>query len=267
MKSAGLSAFLLVFLTGCTFSLDWFREYRAQRAADNRDFSVALPLLNQLMDTHSEDEVGLRMARQGARVAHLDAKDYSSAVKFYRFIVLRSDNQVERKEAQRAIAHIYFENLQDYDQSVVEFEKLLKLSNTAEEKFRYRLNLAKAQLALNNVGQALTELNVLLDGKPSPEGVYEIKALKANALVANKQMNEATVVWESILKEFPERSRKENVGLNLVVIYEEMKEFDKAIAVLESMRSEYPNPAFLNQRIERLKERRYNMPGAQGLKR
>ncbi len=256
-----------LFCGGCTFNMDWLRQYRAQRAIDQRNYATALPLLQMLVDHHPEGGRGVEAARTGARAAHLDTKNYPLAVKFYRYLVMKSDSPEERKGAQRAIAHIYYENLQDLDQSVIEFEKLLKLENTPDEAFRYRLYLAKSQLGLNNVEQALTELNVLLENKPPADGVFEIKMLKANVLVANKQLNEATGLWESVLKDFPERSTKDNVAMNLVVVYEELKEFGKAITVLESMRETYPNPKFLDQRIERLKERQYNLPGAQGLKR
>lgn len=254
-------------LSGCTFSLDWIRQFRAQRAVARQDFATALPLLQQISEVHSEDERGLKAARTGSKVAHFDTKNYPLAVRFYRHLVLNSDSPDERKMAQKAIAQIYYENIQDLNQAVVEFEKLLKLANTPEETFRFRLNLAKSQLGLNNVDQALTELNVLLENQPPADGVFEIKMLKANVQVANRQLQEATQTWDSLRTEFPERSAKENVGMNMVVVYEELKEFTRAIAVLESMRDEYPNTAFIDQRIERLKERQYNLPGAQGLKR
>ena len=90
--------------------------------------------------------------------------------------------------------------------------------------------------------------------------------LKAQTLVAAKKIPEAAALWELIMTTFPEKSKKENVALNLVVCYEDMKEFGKAIDVLERMREGYPHPEFLNLRIQRLKERKENMPGAKGLK-
>ena len=259
--------FSSLLLSGCTFTMDWLRHYRAQRAIARSDYASAFPILQEIVEIHAGSERGLDAARMGARAAHLDAKNYPQAVKFYRYVVLKSDQSTERKEAQKAIAQIHYENLQDLVQSIIEYEKLLKLENTAEEAFRFRLNLAKSYLGLNNIDQALTELNVLLEEKPSAAGVFDIKMLMANVMVANKQLREAAALWESIRTEFPERSAKENVAMNMVVVYEELKEFSKAIAVLETMRTDYPNPEFLDQRIERLKEREYNMPGAQGLKR
>ncbi len=259
--------FVSVFLGGCSFTMDWLRQNRVQRAMARSDYASALPILQEIAELHSETERGLEAARTGARAAHLGAKNYPQAVKFYRYVLLKSDEPSERKEAQKAIAQIYYENMQDLSQSVMEYEKLLKLENSADEAFRFRLNLAKSHLGLNNVDQALTELNVLLEKNPPAGGVFDIKMLMANVRVANKQLREATALWEAILTEFPERSAKENVAMNMVVVYEELKEFNKAITVLETMRANYPNPKFLDQRIERLKEREYNLPGAQGLKR
>lgn len=268
MKSAAfvLTALSLT-LSGCTFSMDWLRQVRAQRLIGQQDFASALPLLQKIVEHQPQSERGLFAARQGARVAHLDAKNYPSALNFYKHLILESPDPIERKNAQRSIAQIYFENLQDFDQAVIEYEKLLKLENAPDEAFRYRLNLAKSHLQLNNSEQALNELNYLLEKSPGNEQIFDIKMIKANVQASNRQLTEAATTWENIMKEFPERATKEKVGLNLAVCYEELKNFDKAIEVLEGMRASYPEPDFLDKRIERLKERASNQPGAQGWKR
>ncbi len=251
-------------LSGCTFSMDWIRYLRAQRAIMKQDYGTALPILKKIVDENPETERALNSSRQGARVAHLEAKNYPLAIDFYKHIVLRSEDANERKSAQSFIAQIFFENLLNFDQAVIEFEKLLKLDNSPEEAFRYRMNLAKSHYQMNNLDQAVAELNVLLEKKPDQDKIFEIKSMKANILTSLKQVTEAAAVWEEILKEFPDRSAKENVALNLVVCYEELKEFGKAIEVLEGMREGYSNPQFLESRIARLKERKENLPGARG---
>ena len=107
----------------------------------------------------------------------------------------------------------------------------------------------------------------LLGASSAPDEVYEAKGMRANILVARKRPAEAAVAWSELLRDFPERAKKENVALNLVVAYEEMNDFGRAIETLEQMKSEYDNPDFINARIERLNQRRSNLPGAQGLKR
>ncbi|NJL24459.1 MAG: tetratricopeptide repeat protein [Calothrix sp. SM1_5_4] len=267
MKRLGLLALTLISLSGCTFSLDWFRFIRAQRAVMRHDYPAAIRIFQMIAENEPDSPQALSAARQGARVAHLEAKNYPRAVDFYKQIVLRSPDVEERKSAQRYIAQIYFENLLDYDQAVIEYERLLKMDNRPEENFRYRLNLAKAHFQLNNLGQSMTEIDVLLSQKHGEDEIFEAKTLKANIQMANKQLAEAAETWEGILTQFPERSQKENVALNLVVCYEELKEFGKAIGVLERMKPGYPDPDFVDLRIERLKERKANLPGAQGWRR
>lgn len=261
-----LAVLLFLSLSGCTFALNAIEDFRADRYVAKGDYTAAFKLMKKVISHDPDGPRALKTARLGARVAHLEAKNYATAVEFYQLIVLSSDDVEERKSAQRFIAQIQFENLLDYDQAVTEYEKLLKLEVTPEERFRYRLNLAKSHYALNNLDQTLAELDQLLDQKPDNDGVFEAKVLKANVFMARKSLTEAAVLWQNILDEFPERSKKENVAMNLVVCYEESKELGKAIEVLEKMKTDYPNPDFLELRIQRLKDRKQNLPGAQGFR-
>ena len=266
--SRSLLTFIFGFyFAGCTFSLDWYRQYRAKAAIEKEDYSTALTILQKIMVANPDSAQSLDAARLGGQVAHLNAKNYALAVDFFKHVVVRSPDPIERKTAQKNIAQIEFENLQDFNQAVLEYEKLLRLDNGPDETFRYRLNLAKSQLRMNNIDQAVTELDILLSQKHTPDEIFEGRVLKANTLVAAKRINEAAGAWQEILKEFPEKSKKENVALNLVVIFEEQKEFSKAIEVLQGMREGYAHPDFLDIRIARLRERMGNQPGANGLKR
>ncbi len=262
-------ALSVVLLGGCTLSFDWFHRIRARELIRAGEYPKALEILRDVRDRNLDNSKSLEVSRLGGRVAQIDAKNYSLAIDFYRHLVLRSENPKERVNAQRLIAQLYFENLQDYTQAVFEYEKLLKLSLPPNESFRYRLNLAKAHFQLNSLEQANHEIEALLAMKKlEPDEIFDAKMLKANIEVASKNLHAAAESWSQVLTEFPERSKRENVALNLVVCYEEQKEFGKAIEVLEKMKAEnYPNPEFLDIRIARLKERKTNMPGAQGLRR
>ena len=262
----GAWIFLALTLSGCTFAINKLHDYRIDRAIMGGRYTPAFDLLNRTIDEDPDGPRALVASRKGARVAHLEAKNYALAVKYYQHLVLRSEDPEERKTAQRFIAQIHFENLLDYNQAVTEYEKLLNLDVTPEEGFRYRLNLAKSHYSLNNLDQTLAELDTLLEKSPPADGVFEAKVLKANVFMTLKRLPEAATLWQEILNEFPERSKKENVAMNLVVCYEESKELGKAIDVLEKMRADYPNPEFLDIRIQRLKDRKLNLPGAQGFR-
>jgi tetratricopeptide (TPR) repeat protein len=258
--------FVVLTSGGCTYCLEWWQNYRIEKAIEHHDYTWALGQLQNTLESDPDSPRALAAARLGARVAQLEAKDYALAVEFYKGIVIRSPEVDERRVAQKSVAQIYFENLQDYDQAVIEYEKLLKLEQRPAEAFHFRLNLAKSHFQLNNIDQALNEIDVLLAHSKFPAEVFEAKVLKATTLIAAKRQSEAAQLWEELLKEFPEKSQKENVALNLVVCYEDMNEFGKAIEVLERMSATDAHPEYLKLRIQRLKERKANQPGAQGLR-
>lgn len=254
-------------LAGCTLSFDWLQIMRAKRAASGGDYASAVGLLETVRSRNPDGSKSVEAARIGARIAQMNAKDYVAAVQFYKHLVMRSEDVEERRKAQENVAQIYFEQIHDYNQAVYEIEKLLKQELPPNDAFRFRLNLAKSHFELNNLEQAGNELDLLLARKLEPDQIFDTRLLKANIQVAGKNLAAAAGTWEEILKEFPERAKREKVALNLVVVYEELKDFNKAIETLEKMKDDDPNPGFVDLRIERLKERKINQPGAQGWKR
>ncbi len=254
-------------LTNCTFKIGWFDQYRAQRAIKNQNFESAVVILSSIIQHDPDSDEALKAARLGASVAHFEAKDYVHALEFYKQIVLSSPDVEERKTSQKYIAQIQFENLNDYNQAVIEYEKLLRLNLGPAEAFRYRMNLAKSYFYLNDTEQTLIEIDMILNKTILPDEAFEAKVLRANTEVAAKRNKEAAVMWKNILEEFPEKSKKEKIALNLAVVYEEMNDFENAIEVLNSLRDGSPHQDFLDLRISRLKERMDNQPGANGLRR
>jgi tetratricopeptide (TPR) repeat protein len=258
---------MVLALSGCTLSFDWLQIFRAKRAMATGDYASAVGLLEKVRIRNPDSPKSVEASRLGARVAQIDAKDFPSAVQFYKHLVLRSEDVEERRRAQENVAQIYFEHLQDYNQAVYEYEKLLKQNLPDPEAFKFRLNLARSHFELNNLEQAANELDTLLARKLEPDQVFDVKQLKANIQVAGKNLPSAVQSWEEMLKDFPDRAKREKVALNLVVVYEELKDFTKAIETLEKMKPDDPNPDFIDIRIQRLRERQINQPGAQGWKR
>lgn len=254
-------------LTGCTLSLQKLEFYRARTLISAKKFESAIRNLEKVINNDPNSPVALQAAALGAPIAHLEAKNYQAAVRFYQHVIYKSPVPDVRLSAQKSIAQIFFENLHDYDQAILEYENLLRLKLPDDEIFKYRLNIVKSHLQLNNLEQAFSELDSLIKQSPNRGDLYEAKVLKANIFISNKKYMEAAAVLSEVIKDNPERAKKENLHLSLVVCYEDSKEFGRAIEVLEGMRGWYSHPDFLDLRIKRLVERSSNQPGAQGWKR
>jgi len=264
MKRLGVLLFVAVI--GCTPSFQRWQYSSAIHLAEKKDFPQAVDRFSRVVKRAPEHPLALEAARRGARIATFETKNFPKAAEFYRHLVLYSPDVKERISAQKSLAEIYFDKLMNYDQALLEYSRLLPLVGDAEQS-AYRMAMAKAHLNLNNLSQALIEIEELVTKKISDDIRFEALELKGNLLQTAKRLDEAIAVFEQLMKEFPQRAQNDNVGMSLAVCLEEKGDFKRAIQVLEGIKGHYPTPDFIQVRVNRLKDRMANLPGAQGFKR
>lgn len=257
---------ILLSATGCNISFQRWQFGSANKLAEKKQFKSAVDLYSRVMRRGPTHALAIEAARLGARVATYETKDYKTAAEFYKHIVLYSTSDEERISAQRALTEIYFEKLLDYDQALIELSHMIPLLPAAERP-TYQLMVARSYFNLSNFSQALIEVDELLNNRLSKELRFEALLFKGNLLQAAKRLDDAIKVFTSLRKDFPERAERENIGMSLAICYEEKSELGAAIAVLEEMKKTNKNPDFIQVRINRLRERTANLPGAGGLKR
>ncbi len=265
-KIRRISSLLIVFLGihGCTFSFESVEYRKAQRNIKGNSLDRALFHFSRILKKSPDSDLALESARTAARIATLQQGDFLRAVEFYRHIVIYSPEPAERKEAQQRIATIFFQNLNNYEQAIVEYNKLLKLPHSPTEAYQYRLNVARSYFQLSNFFQALVEVEELLEFNLNDDQLFEVSLMKGNIKLTKKELDQAVKIFTELKDQFPERSRAEHIGINIAVTYEELGDFAQAISILEVLKNDYPTPEFIELKIKRLEERQANQPGARG---
>ena len=110
---------LVLFLTACS-SQEEGDFKTAQKNISQGKYQVALGYLDRVIKRNAHTEFPLEAAREAARISFFELKNYDKTIEYHRFIVLHSPSQKERLESQKQIADIYFNNLQNYQASIVE---------------------------------------------------------------------------------------------------------------------------------------------------
>jgi tetratricopeptide (TPR) repeat protein len=264
-KSISLIFFSLLF-AGCHFSSLSLEYRRGKKAYEQKDYKEAIKHFNRVILREPESRQALDSARQGARIAFFDIKNFSEALRFYNHLILYSEVSTERTDAQKRIASIYFENLNDYPRAIIEYNKLLALKNPDSETIDFKLRVAKSYFYLNNFYQAQTEVESALKLAAESPQRFDLMLFLGNVYYNTKKIDEAVKIYQELMQKFPNRAKAENVAMNIVVCYEEREQFEKAIEELMVIREEYPNPEFIDLKIQRLKERKANLPGSRGLR-
>lgn len=233
----------------------------------NNNFKEAIISFKQSILLNPNGKYALLSAKEGSKIAYYELKDFESAIYFLKNIVVISNSHEERIAAQRQIVSIYFTNLNDYKNSIIEINRLLSMTEDQDEKEKLKQNLARSYFYINNFIQAESEAEEVIRTGKDQENIFQMLALKGNIYLAKKDIQQASEVFHDILKKYPDKAVKENIASTLAVAYEEMKDYKKAVEVLESMKKYHETPEYIDLRIKRLKQSEKNQPGARGLRR
>lgn len=238
---------------------------RAQATAARGHFRTSLTYFENVLLRAPTSPSALAAAREGTKISLLDLKDHKKAIEFSRHLVHYSPDPEERISAQKQIASLYFDHLQDYGRAVIEYGRLMSMPTAHSDRPAFQLAIARSNYYLGKFDQAESEMERLLAEKLDPPNRFSALMLWGNVLVARKNFSKAVEVYKTTMREFPDRSRDENVGLSLALCYEENGDYRNSVAVLEGLRGSYSPPEYIDFRIKRLKERQKNQPGAKGL--
>lgn len=247
--------------TSCQYSYTRLEFERGRKASEEKKFDQAIKHYDRVVSRDPDSNLAIVSAIKAAQLLRREIKDYSRAIYYYKHVIRHSDEQKIAIKVQKKIADLYFENLGDYKSAIDEFSKLLKTTEKNSDLYiDSKLKIAKSYFYLNNFFQAKTEATELLKEVDDSEKTFELKQFLANIHFNTKNIEEAIKLYKELNKDYPQRSRDENIPMSIVVCYEELKQFDDAIAELKQIKPTYPTPEFIDFKINRLKERIQNLP-------
>jgi tetratricopeptide (TPR) repeat protein len=234
---------------------------RAMKYQSKNEFREAAAEFEKVMKRNPRSALALKAARESVRIYLYELKSYEKTIAVLKLLVLYSDIPDERWKSQNQIAQIYFDNLARYDKALIEYSRLLASNLSQAEKLKVRLAIARSYYYLGQLSQSLSESReMLLDQTVSDDLVFDVKLLQANISLAQKNFMEAAKNLKTIIAHFPERAKKENVGLNLALCYEELGLHDESIKVLEYVKTYYEPKEYIELRIKKIHQKDLNLP-------
>lgn len=238
----------------------------AQKDIKNEKLSSGLRNLELILIMSPEHPYAMKAALLGADSSFKTPENRTYFQKFAKFIVSHSSDENQQIDFQKRVADSYFES-SEYAQAVIEYQRILSKPDFVDGRYEVLITLAKSYYFLRRFDQAMVEIKKVIQSAPTPELRFQGQLLVADIFSGNKQYKESLEIFSKIQNEDAEFYKKNNLALNVALIYEEMEDFDKAINVLKNMDRSQLGEKFINEKIERLLSRKEFLPGAGGLSR
>lgn len=257
---------LFILLSSCQYSFLNLEYQRGESAYRSSNYKEAIGFFRRVILRAPESEISIQSAQRAAYISIFHLKNYKDAVKFYQHIVVYGKDEQVRKEAQISIANVFYDKMADYTKAIEAYSKLIALPHDKEQGIRYAMRVAHSFFYIGDYRQAKVEIKKLLKDDLNEDQAFQAQLFLGNIFFTTKEMSEAIRVFTGLVERYPERSRKEKVPMTIVVCYEELKDYDLAIAKLKEMKLTEESTDQIDLKIRRLEKRKANLPGYRGLK-
>jgi len=237
-------------------------HWGAQRAFDNAeaawdrgDYRRAATLFREVAERYPDHRLASEALFRLGRGTYLFLNDPREAVLVLRELVRRENSGSWARRAQQLLGEIFEVRQGDCRQAIVEYQRMIGLDPRGEGNDAAQFAVARCSFALGDYDQARAEYELLLERYP--ESALKSRALAgiANGWYVTGRFGQAVKLYRQAQQEARDPALAAEAGFGIATSLEESGDLAGALAQFELVRSTYPNPGLVQQRIARARER------------
>ena len=219
-----------------------------------RYIEAAKRLLRLIEDFPQSALINDSLYRLG-EIHYLNLGDGLKGIKYFYEVIRQGKKGENSYNARRYIAEIYDNTLNDYEQAIIEYHKLINDYDRVDMADKYQYHIAQCYLKKGDFEQAITEFDILREEYPDSELIPDSYYQKANSLYILGRCNDAIAVYRTFLKEYPQSRYAIDAKFGIATCLEEEEKLRESLTIYKEIREDYANKELLDMKIDRLKKR------------
>lgn len=227
----------------------------AETAWERGEYRRAAALFLEVAERYPEHRLAPEALFRAGRGTYLFLNEPREAVLTLRALARREDAGLWARRAQQLLGEIFEVRQGDCRQAIVEYQRMISLDPRGQGNDEAQLAVARCSFALGDYDQARAEYEVLL--ARYPESALRPRALAgiANAWYVTGHFDQAVSLYRQAQQQSRDPALAAEAGFGVATSLEETGDLAGALAEFERVRSTYPNPGLVEQRIARARER------------
>ncbi len=250
------SIFLILTLTACEQDpMDALIQKANDEWVHGRNHS-SIELFKSVLERAPNGKQAEEALFRLGEVYHFGQEDDGQAVKYFLETLKLNKESKYALPAQMYIADIVENDLQDYDQAIIENQRLLDdFDLGSRERSKTRFRIAMLYYKKHNLHQAIAELETLVDKYPNSMLAEESSFRIVEILYTLNRCSDAEDLFGSFEKKYPNSSRKNEMEFVRASCLEEKGKSKEALKLFQTLEENYKYPALVKMKIEGLKKR------------
>lgn len=248
-------------IMACTLGLAEKHMTLGEEYLKQGQYLRAVEEYSRVVNFDQRSELAAKAQLQIAKIYENNLKDYPRAIRGYRDLYLRAEENHSKLEARVSIAKIYEEKLQQPQLASKEYEEIFKEFGYKEHNSpELMLSLAQSYKDQGKYQEAGDLYKKFQEMFPSHKEVPRAIIEEGQSRVANNQYEEAKKSFEALIKLVEGKTNASHFEAEayygLGNVYEMQEKIDEALESYNKALDIYPNRRVVELKIERVKERR-----------
>lgn len=187
---------------------------------------------------------------------YLNYSNFTSAIKYFSQLLLAKNSRTKLKfQAQSYIAEIYENSLNNYDQAIIEYQRLINNFENWISPDVGQYKIARCYYKKGDYRQAIVEYEILTERFPaSPlleESIYQMVA----SYFILGDCSKVVQKYNSFKEKFPESQFMSEIQFEIGTCYEEDGYLKKSLEIFKELKGSYSNQKLLGMKISSIEKR------------
>lgn len=255
-RKGALGALLLLALGhGCNANSPETKFLLAEKLLEDKKYEAAINEFRTIVDKAPRSPLGLDAQLKVAQIQHLYLGRSQEAIEAYREFLEYSKDEAKKREVEKTLADLQFQNFENYDEAIASYSKLIKENTNEKEGEELVYRLGRAFFLQAKFEDALKMFEYLRTRYPNGGYFWKSELETGNALSAMGKCQDAIKQYEKVVVGAP-ADQKVLAKFAQASCYEEQDELDKAYEIFSSIRSDYPAPSVVELKMQKIKRRK-----------
>jgi len=216
---------------------------------------TAIEILKSVLNkTHAKKTVEEALLRLG-EISYFSLGNPSQALVYFQELLHLDQKDPFSYQAHKYIAEIVEFSIKDYDQAIIEYQKLIDEFGESGESGNHQYRIASIYYKKQDYEQALVELELLIEKYPDSTWVEESAYKITNLLYTLGRCEEARRRHRGFVEQYPDSNFLGEMEFVMASCLEDEGKLQEALRKFKSLEKTYPYPTLLKMKMAGIQSR------------
>jgi TolA-binding protein len=215
----------------------------------------AIEMLKSVLKKYPSGHLAEEALFRLGEIHHFSLNDSIQALSYFQEVMELNKHGSFGLDAQKYIAEIMEFTFKNYDQAIIEYQRLIHMSGEVQKNSDHQYRIASIYIKKQNYEQAFAEFETLLSVYPKSIWVEVTQFKILEILYTLNRCPEIQKYYKNFIVSYSDSKYRSEMKFIMASCLEEKGMLEQAYAEFKSLKIDYSYPALLKMKLENIEKR------------